>query len=883
MGSLEHDAFKKQRQLSIEHSTLSSPPAGFETQQVLQHPEGQEQQSHQQSHQAAAYEPSRHERLPMVGATNEAFNAYDCGIQLRDKRAQLVLAGADCRVPHAGTDMEASKVTSNLPLEPTPTLRGMELFTSPTDTGENEEIVTRPRGTVPKGDFAGNVGSVTCGDLPLGDALQHQRPLLSRRQHRATSAAGDLRAPPGFPEKPEQHKSDQRELPEAHLTPNSGQIFSPQHCNEDVPKSRTNSADSLSVSLYTEVSADLSRTQPPDTEEETDMLVEEILEAAVGECHLDLEETCSVRIHGFPAPYRTCIDHSISYRDKETASTVGSQLWLDAPANFSLDNLGLRAADKRTDSDFFLFEKDFFSDLMLVGQFNEGFIIAALRRNRRRCLVPQITQAREYSNSTCNGKYAENYGSSSSSREVIRKSCEEIEEVVTSLFIVDQHASDEKRIFEALNADFHPRMQPLIAPLKLSLPADLLAAVDAYTPHLSSNGFACVISGPICTHQPFTQSFVGVTSSQSSSIASTSSASLKSASQSLSCSQQPQQQKQEPSQLIPAGARVTERQTSGGLVSGGHDADQEERYCFLTCVPVIEGKQLGASDFIEFLSALASEDQGKAIWKGTMPQPSAPLGAHKGEPPQSNCPHHRVLQYRPSRVWDILASKACRSAVMIGDPLPPHRQLAILRRMADLQLPFNCPHGRPTMRHLVDLGASAGQANERLSNGSSRAGIQVVQPNGVPLDPPSCLRGSKNATFAPSDDSGNCQEGSTGAARQKRRPSSDWKGMDSRPTKIPTCVAPRGGIVTGRNEQRGDFCGQPLGRCSALAPPTDEGMPSPSAEDEVEFEDSKGLEIATRRAKAPLIRESLGGLPMDEAPVDEAQGGLAGLRLTFIE
>lgn len=27
----------------------------------------------------------------------------------------------------------------------------------------------------------------------------------------------------------------------------------------------------------------------------------------------------------------------------------------------------------------------------------------------------------------------------------------------------------------------------------------------------------------------------------------------------------------------------------------------------------------------------------------------------------------------------------------------------ILERLADLKSPWNCPHGRPTMRHLVDL------------------------------------------------------------------------------------------------------------------------------------------------------------------------------------
>lgn len=32
-----------------------------------------------------------------------------------------------------------------------------------------------------------------------------------------------------------------------------------------------------------------------------------------------------------------------------------------------------------------------------------------------------------------------------------------------------------------------------------------------------------------------------------------------------------------------------------------------------------------------------------------------------------------------------------------------HQLFQILDHMAELKSPWNCPHGRPTMRHLVDL------------------------------------------------------------------------------------------------------------------------------------------------------------------------------------
>uniref|UniRef100_A0A0E0CMQ9 DNA mismatch repair protein S5 domain-containing protein n=1 Tax=Oryza meridionalis TaxID=40149 RepID=A0A0E0CMQ9_9ORYZ len=59
----------------------------------------------------------------------------------------------------------------------------------------------------------------------------------------------------------------------------------------------------------------------------------------------------------------------------------------------------------------------------------------------------------------------------------------------------------------------------------------------------------------------------------------------------------------------------------------------------------------------------------------------------------------------PSRVRAMLASRACRMSTMIGDPLTKTEMKKILKNLTGLRSPWNCPHGRPTMRHLADLHA----------------------------------------------------------------------------------------------------------------------------------------------------------------------------------
>ena len=58
---------------------------------------------------------------------------------------------------------------------------------------------------------------------------------------------------------------------------------------------------------------------------------------------------------------------------------------------------------------------------------------------------------------------------------------------------------------------------------------------------------------------------------------------------------------------------------------------------------------------------------------------------------------------RAPKVRRMLASRACRSAVMIGTALDKGRMSKILHNMQGMRHPWSCPHGRPTMRHLFDL------------------------------------------------------------------------------------------------------------------------------------------------------------------------------------
>ncbi|KYK59715.1 hypothetical protein DCS_00849 [Drechmeria coniospora] len=72
---------------------------------------------------------------------------------------------------------------------------------------------------------------------------------------------------------------------------------------------------------------------------------------------------------------------------------------------------------------------------------------------------------------------------------------------------------------------------------------------------------------------------------------------------------------------------------------------------------------------------------------------------------------------RPSKVRKMFAMRACRSSIMIGKALTYRQMKALLTQMGQLDKPWNCPHGRPTMRHLC----RAAVLDDRVWSGDAKA------------------------------------------------------------------------------------------------------------------------------------------------------------------
>ncbi|CAI9264223.1 unnamed protein product [Lactuca saligna] len=175
------------------------------------------------------------------------------------------------------------------------------------------------------------------------------------------------------------------------------------------------------------------------------------------------------------------------------------------------------------------------------------------------------------------------------------------------LFIVDQHAADEKYNYERLSRLTILNQQPLLRPVAVELSPEEEVIVSMHMDTIRKNGFS---------------------------------------------------------------------------LEEDLDAPPGQRYK-MKAVPFSKNITFGVADVKELISILA-DSQGECSM----------MGAYKMDTCDSVC---------PPRVRAMLASRACRSSVMIGDPLGRNEMKKIVERLMDLKSPWNCPHGRPTMRHLLDL------------------------------------------------------------------------------------------------------------------------------------------------------------------------------------
>lgn len=217
--------------------------------------------------------------------------------------------------------------------------------------------------------------------------------------------------------------------------------------------------------------------------------------------------------------------------------------------------------------------KSDFSRMRIVGQFNLGFIIAVRPRSPN-------TQEKTHSHD--------------------------------EIFIIDQHASDEKYNFERLQSTTHLRTQNLVIPQTLDLTALEEEILSNNPAALQANGFQISIDS---TGSP------------------------------------------------PVGRR-----------------------CTLHALPTSREVTFTTSDLEELIALLSHSTDNEDIL-----------------PPTSTISHKGKFIPRPSKVRKLFAMRACRSSIMIGKTLTIAQMETLVRNMGTIERPWNCPHGRPTMRHLRSL------------------------------------------------------------------------------------------------------------------------------------------------------------------------------------
>ena len=124
------------------------------------------------------------------------------------------------------------------------------------------------------------------------------------------------------------------------------------------------------------------------------------------------------------------------------------------------------------------------------------------------------------------------------------------------------------------------------------------------------------------------------------------------------------------------------------------DDESSRRRCRLFTLPISGEKTFDLSDLEELLHLLSE----------------APAGS-------SEIP-------RPRKVQKMLAMRACRSSIMVGKTLTLKQMQKVVRHMGEMEKPWNCPHGRPTMRHLAGLGAwSSWQEGDVMDHDDGDANI----------------------------------------------------------------------------------------------------------------------------------------------------------------
>ncbi|KAL9056969.1 MAG: hypothetical protein Q9162_002635 [Coniocarpon cinnabarinum] len=129
--------------------------------------------------------------------------------------------------------------------------------------------------------------------------------------------------------------------------------------------------------------------------------------------------------------------------------------------------------------------------------------------------------------------------------------------------------------------------------------------------------------------------------------------------------------------------------------------------CALLTLPTSKETVFNVRDLEELLVLLAEAPVPSHL---SPPLPDVDTSEHlEGVSSHRTLPlQNGVSIVRPTKVRKMLAMRACRSSIMVGKALTQTGMQRVVTHMGEIERPWNCPHGRPTMRHLSRLDKAGG-------------------------------------------------------------------------------------------------------------------------------------------------------------------------------
>jgi DNA mismatch repair protein PMS2 len=150
----------------------------------------------------------------------------------------------------------------------------------------------------------------------------------------------------------------------------------------------------------------------------------------------------------------------------------------------------------------------------------------------------------------------------------------------------------------------------------------------------------------------------------------------------------------------------------------------------LLVVPFSKGIQFGVEDVRELASMLMDVFDASSEFRTNLSlrhhsntdKPKDVIDIHSAE--EGTIPNDTDRIMRPPlrtgvrlpKLLAMYASRSCRQAVMIGTSLSEREMTNLVRQLVGIEQPWNCPHGRPTMRHLADMRAICVNRRKQLQD-----------------------------------------------------------------------------------------------------------------------------------------------------------------------